>query len=203
MNHFLSGHVPDRKYISGCKCGFRFPTENEICAQQTAKSWRKSPKGFFDKLRSCSYEQLLSQSRKYRASVSNNIFLSSLSSSDIKSRSNTTIRSPVSRFFGRRFLRKHSALHRSDEFWDTTGGAWGGFGSGWPGEFAAFFCWGGRVCLSGTALLRKLPSDCGIYRLYIVYLPVRSWMLPFSRKADAIFASFAARMAFSSFWILS
>jgi len=24
---------------------------NKLCAQQTAKNWRKSPKGFFDKLK--------------------------------------------------------------------------------------------------------------------------------------------------------
>ena len=41
-NHFLSGRVPDRKYISGCKCA---PTR--ACARQTAKVCRKSPLGVF------------------------------------------------------------------------------------------------------------------------------------------------------------
>ena len=65
-----SPSVPGRKYISGCKCGASrsesngtiasgncsimygicSPMANKLCAQQTAKNWRKSPKGFFDKL---------------------------------------------------------------------------------------------------------------------------------------------------------
>ena len=50
QNHFLSGRVPDRKYLSGCKCGICTLKAYRLCAQQTAKNWRKSPKVFFDKL---------------------------------------------------------------------------------------------------------------------------------------------------------
>ena len=42
-----SPSVPDRKYISGCKCIIW----NKLCAQQTAKTCRKAPKGIFDRLR--------------------------------------------------------------------------------------------------------------------------------------------------------
>jgi len=50
----LRGNSPPvrgRKHISGCKCRICSPTANKLCAQQTAKNCRKSPKGFFDKLR--------------------------------------------------------------------------------------------------------------------------------------------------------
>jgi hypothetical protein len=50
FKYFLSGRVPDRKYFSGCKCGICLPQADKLCTQQTAKNWRKSPKGFFDKL---------------------------------------------------------------------------------------------------------------------------------------------------------
>ena len=42
--------VRGRKHLSGCKCRICSPVANKFCAQQTAKNWRKSPKGFFDKL---------------------------------------------------------------------------------------------------------------------------------------------------------
>ena len=48
--HFASGRVPDAKYISGCKCGICTPKAYKLCAQQTAKNWRKAPKGIFDTL---------------------------------------------------------------------------------------------------------------------------------------------------------
>ena len=50
LNHFRSGRVPDRKYISGCKCASCAPIAHKECAQQTAKNCRKAPKGFFDSL---------------------------------------------------------------------------------------------------------------------------------------------------------
>ena len=69
----LRGNSPSvrgRKHFSGCMCGASrseskgtiasgncsiiygicSPMANKLCAQQTAKNWRKSPKGFFDKL---------------------------------------------------------------------------------------------------------------------------------------------------------
>ena len=49
-NHFPPGRVPGGKYCSGCKCGICLPTADKLCAQQTAKNWRKRPKAFFDKL---------------------------------------------------------------------------------------------------------------------------------------------------------
>ena len=35
-NHFLSRHVRERKYFSGCKCGLCAPSAYKVCAQQTA-----------------------------------------------------------------------------------------------------------------------------------------------------------------------
>ena len=66
-----SPSAPGRRYLSGCKCGAScsesnrtiasgncsilfglcFLSENKACAQQTAKFWRKSPKGFFANLK--------------------------------------------------------------------------------------------------------------------------------------------------------
>ena len=48
--HFPPGRVPGGKYFSGCKCGICLPLADKLCAQQTAKYWRKRPKVFFDKL---------------------------------------------------------------------------------------------------------------------------------------------------------
>ena len=48
---FLPGRVPGRKHFSGCKCGICPPTGDKLCAQQTAKTCRKAPKGFFDNLK--------------------------------------------------------------------------------------------------------------------------------------------------------
>ena len=50
QKYFVPGRVPGTKYISGCKCGICLPKADKLCTQQTAKDWRKSPKGFFDKL---------------------------------------------------------------------------------------------------------------------------------------------------------
>ena len=50
-NRFRPRRVRGRKHISGCKCRICSPIANKLCAQQTAKNWRKSPKGFFDKQR--------------------------------------------------------------------------------------------------------------------------------------------------------
>ena len=36
FNHFLSRHVRERKYFSGCKCGICPPSAGKLCAQQTA-----------------------------------------------------------------------------------------------------------------------------------------------------------------------
>ena len=52
-NHFLSRHVCERKYFSGCKCGHCAPSAYKVCAQQTASLlaemqafWRKTFMGF-------------------------------------------------------------------------------------------------------------------------------------------------------------
>ena len=50
-NRFRPRRVRGRKHVSGCKCGICLPLADKLCAQQTAKNWRKSPKGFFDKLK--------------------------------------------------------------------------------------------------------------------------------------------------------
>ena len=50
----LRGNSPSvrgQKHISGCKCGICSPSANKLCAQQTAKIWRKAPKGIFDTLK--------------------------------------------------------------------------------------------------------------------------------------------------------
>ena len=47
LEHFASGRVPDAKYISGCKCGICLLLADKLCTQQTAKNWRKAPKGDF------------------------------------------------------------------------------------------------------------------------------------------------------------
>ena len=49
--YFRPRRVRGRKYVSGCKCGICLLQAGKLCAQQTAKNWRKSPKGFFDKLK--------------------------------------------------------------------------------------------------------------------------------------------------------
>ena len=51
LNRFRPRRVRGRKHFSGCKCEICLPMANKLCAQQTAKDWRKSPKGFFDKLK--------------------------------------------------------------------------------------------------------------------------------------------------------
>ena len=49
--HFPPGRVPGGKYFTGCKCGICSPRANKLCARQTAKICRKSPKGFSDSQR--------------------------------------------------------------------------------------------------------------------------------------------------------
>ena len=49
-NRFRPRRVRGQKYISDCKCASCAPEAHKECAQQAVKSWRKSPKGFFDKL---------------------------------------------------------------------------------------------------------------------------------------------------------
>ena len=51
LNHFWPRRVRGQKYLSGCKCASCAPKAHKECAQQTAKNWRKSPKGFFDTLK--------------------------------------------------------------------------------------------------------------------------------------------------------
>ena len=46
-NHFLSRHVRERKYLSGCKCGICAPSAREFCAQQTASLLSENPIGVF------------------------------------------------------------------------------------------------------------------------------------------------------------
>ena len=46
FNHFLSRHVRERKYFSGCKCGICPPSAGKLCAQQTASLLSKNPLGF-------------------------------------------------------------------------------------------------------------------------------------------------------------
>ena len=47
-NRFRPRRVRGRKHFSGCKCGICSPSANKLCAQQTAKTCRKAPKGIFD-----------------------------------------------------------------------------------------------------------------------------------------------------------
>ena len=54
FNRFRPRRVRGRKHFSGCKCGICLSKTDKLCAQQTAKIWRKSPKGFFDKLKNAS-----------------------------------------------------------------------------------------------------------------------------------------------------
>ena len=53
--HVPPGRVPGGTYFSGCKCGICSPMANKLCARQTAKICRKSPKGFFDSFRLAAY----------------------------------------------------------------------------------------------------------------------------------------------------
>ena len=60
LNYVPPGRVPGGTYFTGCKCGICPPSGDKLCAQQTAKTCRKAPKGFFDSLSSpppegCSY----------------------------------------------------------------------------------------------------------------------------------------------------
>ena len=45
--HFLSGRVPDRKYLSGCKCAIYTPRAYKSCARQTAILLSKKGKALF------------------------------------------------------------------------------------------------------------------------------------------------------------
>ena len=45
-NHFLSRHVRERKYCSGCKCGICASQAHKFCAQQTATPLSENPPGF-------------------------------------------------------------------------------------------------------------------------------------------------------------
>lgn len=45
-NHFLSRHVRERKYFSGCKCGLCAPSAYKVCAQQTANLLAENLYGF-------------------------------------------------------------------------------------------------------------------------------------------------------------
>ena len=47
-NHFLSRHVRERKYSSGCQCGICPSVTDKLCAQQTASLLSEKPGGFFD-----------------------------------------------------------------------------------------------------------------------------------------------------------
>ena len=47
-NHFLSRHVRERKYSSGCQCGICPSQTDKLCAQQTASLLSEKPGGFFD-----------------------------------------------------------------------------------------------------------------------------------------------------------
>ena len=49
-NHFLSRHVRERKYRSGCQCGICPSQTDKLCAQQTASLLSEKPGGFFDSL---------------------------------------------------------------------------------------------------------------------------------------------------------
>ena len=49
-SHFLSRHVRERKYFSGCKCGICPPVAGKLCAQQTAIPLSEKPFGFSDSL---------------------------------------------------------------------------------------------------------------------------------------------------------
>ena len=44
-NHFLSRHVRERKYFSGCKCGLCAPPAYKVCAQQPAGLLSGKPSG--------------------------------------------------------------------------------------------------------------------------------------------------------------
>ena len=46
-NHFLSRHVRERKYFSGCKCGICVQPAHKLCAQQTASPLSEKPGEFF------------------------------------------------------------------------------------------------------------------------------------------------------------
>ena len=50
-NHFLSRHVRERKYSSGCQCGICPSQTDKLCAQQTASLLSEKPGGFFDRLK--------------------------------------------------------------------------------------------------------------------------------------------------------
>ena len=49
-NHFLSRHVRERKYLSGCQCAICASTAHKLCAQQTAILLSEKTGGFFDSL---------------------------------------------------------------------------------------------------------------------------------------------------------
>ena len=50
-NHFLSRHVRERKYSSGCQCIICPSVTDKLCAQQTASLLSEKPGGFFDRLK--------------------------------------------------------------------------------------------------------------------------------------------------------
>ena len=74
--HFWPRRVRGQKYLSGCKCGICSLMTNIFCTQQTAKNWRKAPKGFFDTLqwalpfRQCPFRNFISAVCSCRACTS-------------------------------------------------------------------------------------------------------------------------------------
>ena len=50
-NHFLSRHVRERKYFSGCQCIICPSQTDKLCAQQTANLLSEKPGGIFDSLK--------------------------------------------------------------------------------------------------------------------------------------------------------
>ena len=55
LNHFLSRHVRERKYSSGCQCGICPSQTDKLCAQQTASLLSEKPGGFFDSRRTAAF----------------------------------------------------------------------------------------------------------------------------------------------------
>lgn len=84
--------------------------------------------------------------RKYSASVSSALFLSSSQSPAISSRSSTMIRSPVSNSFGSSCRRKPPTLPPSC-LHTGLGGGQGAVFSGSHGGGGGGFCWGGFDCV--------------------------------------------------------